>query len=497
VSELPMHTRPNILLIMTDQQRRQTVGANPGSWIDTPHIDRLAAEGVSFTDAYAACPICVPTRLTLLTGLHANRLNVNEPALDNGGGIPDASRTLPSLLRRAGYTTAVIGKTHVKPYGCDLGFEHSQLLENSDAVEYSRYLRQHGFNYKDVFHNAAYDGVWAYDARVPAEHFPAEWVTRNSVQYIRRQAGGAKPWFLWTSYFKPHNPYDPPAPYRGMLDASALPPPDAAEAELHEKPRVYDERRAFYLAKRKGVEPTQQDISNSRARYAECCLMLDDKVGRLVAALKESGQWDHTVVIYTSDHGDMLGDHHLWHKTLAYESSAGIPLVMRMPAARGAGQSAALASTIDLAPTCLALAGAEIPPEMPGRNLTDAYAATPADWRDELYIECSYYPSTLTAIRRGSWKYVHFINGGEEELYDLSADPAEVCNLAARDEYAGQKAELRRRLVELIRREGPAWALDGDDLAEVAFRPEYCRYSPARTAQSRLPAPPKASPRRK
>lgn len=485
-------TRPNILVIMTDQQRRETVGCNPNAWIATPNLERLAREGVNFQRAYAACPICVPTRVTFMSGLHANRVwtdGVGSP-MDNGGNVPDPDRTVASLLRRDGYTTAIVGKTHLKPYGCPLGFDESHLLENDPDVDYTRYLKRRCHSKKDFWHNCAYDGVFAHDTSLPFEDYAATWVTRWTNDYLRRQADARQPFFLWTSYFKPHNPYDPPAPYRGTIDPDTLPRPVRSEAEWQDKGRVYHERDAFYRARRKDAPVTEASIQEARARYCECVKMLDDDVGAIIATLEETGQWDNTTVIFTSDHGDLLGDHHLWHKTLAYEGSAGIPLLMRLPGETGAGQSTALAGTIDLAPTCLDMAGTPIPDDWQGRSLLPAYRETPDDWRDALYLECSYYPGTMTAICTDRWKYVHFVNGGEEELYDLAEDPDELKNRAADPSYGAERREMRRKLVELIRDEGPDWALAGHDLARLPFEPGYCRYSVHRPKM--MPAPPGA-----
>jgi arylsulfatase A-like enzyme len=478
--------RPNILVVMTDQQRRETVGALPGAWFATTGIDRIAAEGVAFTRAYAECPICVPTRATFLSGLHAHQLDVPGfgAALDNGGTVTPEHPNLARSLARAGYDTAIIGKTHLQPYGCDLGFAESHLLENScsDAVEYNRYLHGHGFQKDDYWHNSAYDGVWAYRSRVPLEHYGDAWVGRLSADYVRRQADGDHPFFLWASFYKPHNPYNPPAPYHGRIDPRSLPAPIRDDPDAASRGRVYREREAFYRARRAGREPTASDIQEARARYGECVQLVDDQVAALCEALRETGQWDNTAILFASDHGDMLGDHGHWHKTLAFESSAGVPLVLRVPGGARGARSDALVSTIDLMPTCLDLAGLPVPAALSGRSLLPLSLDPGTAGRDTLYLECSNFPGAWHAAVTRRWKYVHFVNGGEEELYDLHEDPEERRNLAGLPAFEDRRLRERERLVALLRTQGPAWALRSNRLAEIPFAASACRYTLEKSA---------------
>lgn len=475
--------RPNILLVMTDQQRRDSLSVNPGGWIRTPNIDRLAQAGVNYRRAYATCPICIPSRFTLLTGLHANRAAPRPGEipgtffhpLDNGGNVPDPEKTLPARLRRAGYATAVIGKTHMIPYYCPLGFDHSELMEMDPDDDYSRYLKQHGFDIADQRPNRGATGVRAYESPVPLEHYPSTWVTDRTIHYLEEQADVTSPFFLWCSYLRPHNPYNPPPPYHGSIDPKALPPPVAPpEAPLS----CYKDQVATL-----GYDTMRPDETMaSRARYAECVRLIDDSVGRIVDTLKQTGQWENTVILFTSDHGDSQGDLGLWHKATALETATGVPLVLRIPDRPGGRTSERLACLEDLAPTCLDLAGLPVPDAMDGTSLLASEDASPGPEREALLIECGFYPATVTAICTKRWKYIHHMNGGFEELYDRETDPEERYNLA--DSQADRAREMRAALVALIRKEGAPWYLQDGDLRAIPYDPRYNYY----TGQ-RLPAP--------
>lgn len=484
MSSSAQQNRPNILVIMTDQQRRETVGVHPNAWIPTPNIDSLAQAGTNFTRAYAECPICIPTRVSFLNGKHAHEVELEGfgSALDNGGTILSDENTLPKLLQQAGYYTAIIGKTHITPYGVELGFDHSQLLENSDSdkVAYANYLTDNNFTRDDYWHDSSYTGTRAYESRIPLEHFGDSWVGRNTVDFINAQAESDKPFFLWSSYYKPHNPYNPPTPYYGRIDPNCIPAPSVSKDEAKEKGQVYEERKQFYLSKSGAWTPSMIETQEARARYCECVLLIDDQVGETIKALKDTGQWENTAIIFVSDHGDMLGDHGLWHKSQAYESSAGVPLILKAPEVPANRHSDTFASTIDLMPTCLDLAGLKIPENLDGLSLTQLAQSDGNHLRNELYLECCNRESAWHAIVSDHWKYVHYYNGGEEELYDLDNDPNELFNLAKKPQYLEQKSIIRGKLLKLIQKQGPQWAVEGNDFAECEFTPENCRYTTSR-----------------
>jgi len=480
---MSQQNKPNILVIMTDQQRRETVGSHPAAWIQTPHIDRIAREGVNFTRAYAECPICVPSRITFMTGKHAHEIDLPQygSALDNGGAVLKGETTLPSILKAHHYHTAIVGKTHLAPYGCELGFEESHLLENSEDegnVEYTRYLREHGFEKDDYWHDSSYSGVQPYTSRVPLQHYGETWVGEKSVDYIRQQSGKEQPFFLWTSFYKPHNPYNPPAPYHGRVDPESLPVPATVEPTKFKRGRVHEERSTFYESKGATASLNPRKIQEARARYCECVQVIDDQIGAIIDTLVATGQWENTAIIFVSDHGDMLGDHGHWHKTLAYESSAGVPLLLKAPGLPRGEQSEELASTIDLMPTCLELAGIQLPTDIDGISLLEAARQPTRTQREALYLECSNRLSAWHAVVYENWKYIHFINGGEEELYDLNKDPDELSNLAGVPAFDKQQQSMRHTLRNTLKAQGPDWALTEEgELTECAYQARHCRYT--------------------
>lgn len=429
-------TRPNFIFMYTDDQRwdaLSVVQAEQGErgrypWFKTPHMDRIAAEGVRFRNAFVTLSLCAPSRAAFLTGRY-NHLN---GVIDNYTPFPTDSVTHASLMRAAGYTTAYIGKWHMGTQsGQRPGFSYS-----------ASYVGQG----KYVDCPFEIDGISA-----PTQGWVDDVATDYALDFIKRQSRD-KPFSVVLGFKAPHVPLDPPA--------------RAKERFTGEKwrlvPSMHD--RAIYRD-----PPAAKAAPNAERptplNYFRCISAIDDNVGRVLALLDELGLAENTVVVYASDNGYLHGEHSLGDKRCAYDESIRIPLLMRFPKRFPKGATIdEMVLNLDLAPTYLDLAGIAIPREMQGRSVVPLTQATRAgarpEWRKAFFYEYfleKQYPQTPTvfAVRTDTAKLVRY-PGREEwtEVFDLKADPYEVRNLAR--DPAG--AKLRVELEQLFAREQEAVA---------------------------------------
>ncbi|MFW6189773.1 MAG: sulfatase-like hydrolase/transferase [Planctomycetota bacterium] len=461
---------PNILLITTDEHNARALGYAGDPVIRTPNIDRLAEEGTVFERAYTTRPLCTPARATVWTGQHplTHGVRGNMYTGRKDGGVRDGAFTFSKRLRRAGYETGLIGKRHLAFRNeADIGLDHQELAEskfnfNPPGVkdDYRRWLEEQGHSNQEITTWERDDLDEEYRRHYGAIRFPLEeryyvdsWVGRRAVQWLRRPR--QRPFFLWVSFCSPHHPWDPPERYDEMYDPGDIPLPERRERELHDKPR----RQLEYLQHLgRGLPATTRDeemfveadlayekIPESIqrkmiSRYYGTITLVDDRIGRILATLEEDGRLDDTVVIFTSDHGDHLGEHWLWFKGVTrYEALVRVPFVVRMPgAAAGGRRSEALISLSDLAPTFLEWAGLEPAEACDGTSIRPLLEDPCAALREDLLIgtDCLVTPG---------WKYVR--NSDDvDELYDLKGDPGELYNLHGRNRHAEVERNLRGRL---------------------------------------------------
>lgn len=486
-----MTARPNILLITSDQQRADHLGVKGFDCVGTPAFDRLATEGVHFDRAYTPSPICTPARVSLLTGQYPSR----HRAWSIGVTVDPFPRpTLADRLAMAGYDTALFGKTHFVrredepshvtgvtdpdpalfhefdgPY---LGFEQIQACRGHTVnaipdMHYRAWLERAGVDYRDWFPKLGdhYDhwrcGHW----NIPAEYHDTEWVTGLTEHFIGARAGGDGPWFCMANYQDPHEPLVCPDPWFSGVDTSRLPLQEGA------RPGEFDDKPAFYAHATRGdwgglndgcgvpslFHNPAWDEQAALAMQATAGMVgfLDHGVGRLLTALEATGQADNTVILYTSDHGEMHGHHGFWAKGLApYDDSQRVPLLIWGSGVAAIGTTAALANLVDLPGTILALAGLEIPATMQGVDLTPILRGDATSVREETFIECrataAINQETVITDRH---KLLRYEPTGEGELYDLQEDPDQYVNLWDDAGHAALRQDLLQRLDD--RRERP------------------------------------------
>jgi arylsulfatase A-like enzyme len=458
--------RPNVILICTDQQRYDSLGCYGNHDVKTPNIDALAAEGVRFQTCYVQNPVCGPSRASLMTGRypHANGVWANGVAL--GEDQPLFTRSLAD----DGYDCGLVGKLHLTPaFGGRTerrladGFRYFKWAHDpahaSPDNAYHQWLRE---RFPTLFTEAQQD-VKLFHA-MPKEAHYTRWVTDEGIDFIASKRDKGKPFFLWLNYFDPHHPFVAPAEYRSLYDRDALAPPIGSSEELASKPPIHAEAsRESHAGNAPGfVDYTPAEIQEIRATYYAMVSQIDFEVGRLLSVLEERGLKNDTLVIFTSDHGEMLGDHGLLLKgPLFYEGAVRVPLVMRW--SNHLPQSVCEETTqwMDVGATILDAVGIAQPEHSEARSLLRLLAGDerPRGWALSEYRDsCFPYqpPVHATMLRAGTFKLVvyHAAPATDRErageLYDLESDPTEEINLWDDPAHRSTRSELVAALLDVL-----------------------------------------------
>lgn len=457
--------QPNILLLCTDQQRFDALGAYGNPHISTPHLDALAAEGVLFENCYVQSPVCAPSRASLMTGRYVTSHGLHA----NGVDLPPAERLFTRNLADAGYDCGLVGKLHLG--ACAQGRSEPRMDDGlrvfrwahdpypgSSENAYHRWLRA---RHPDLYQEAMRGGGAAFDAIPTSAHY-SHWVGQETIDFLRYDREDEAPFFFVANFFDPHHGFGAPQEYLDRYPLEEIPPPVTISGELDSKPRIQREasQRSYAGAARGYAEYTADELREARRAYFAMVSLIDDEVGRILTALEETGLDRDTIVVFTSDHGEMLGDHQLMLKgPFMYDCAVKVPLIIRWPGTSMPGtRRAELVQWVDLAPTFLDAAGLRIPEAMQGASLEPLIRGEKVPWRD--WALCQYrnsgtpYPEPVhvTMLRSGSSKImVHHSSPDRTaertgELYDLESDPYEMTNLWDQQEHR----ELRTRLQELL-----------------------------------------------
>lgn len=437
--------RPNVVLILTDQHQAGAMGNAGHPIVSTPRLDALAARGVSFTNAYCNNPLCVPSRSILLTGRHARSLGI----YDNKHILEANSVTLPRLLASAGYQTCLIGKMHFngeqfhgfdqRPYGDLLGQAHQPDPYRSP----DKGVNGLGDNLLEQAGPSGLPLALANTEVCVSE--AAKWLNA----YTSRRV--SNPFFLCVSFDKPHFPLAPPLGYFNKYEAMLEGWSGPAETIRDPVPFISEHLRVNDSGRYYGRSPELH--RRALAAYYGCVEWVDDAIGRLVDVIEYLGLGEQTLVIYSSDHGEMATAHGLWQKTVFFEESVRVPLIASWPGHWPGGVSCAgLAGLVDLLPTVCEVCGVQAPGDTEGVSLLPLVEGDKRAVRDRLFAESVVLGSPQHAgcmLRAGRWKYCYYLDG-TEELYDLEADPHEDQNLASMARagapppcLAGLREELR------------------------------------------------------
>lgn len=489
-----MSERPNILIITADHLRADALACNqsiatPSSlarFVQTPNLSRLASEGVNFTHCYTPNPICVPARASITTGNYPHRCTGQK---SNGGGIREDQPKLAELFSGAGYGTYAIGKLHYLPYASPgqprtlNGFQYAELHEEGRILgkfdplgnqrgleDYHDWLGDQGWPGHERAHGIGNNDAKPGTSPVPAGLHEEAWVATRSIDALERHrtTANGQPFLLWASFAKPHPPYDPPPPYNGMYDPRVLPKP-AGGWDGHE---MLD--RDFELFQRRSkfgwdwLSP--QTVQTIRAHYAGLLSFQDAMIGRILEHLGRQGLFENTIVVFASDHGDLLGDHGRFFKSCMYEGSVRVPLIWRFPGSDKIREHDRhhLAGLQDILPTLCSLAGVPLGQRVDGEDLSPILRDPGAKGR-EWIVSQTHDGGQKAMIRSRQWKFIWTELGGREELYDLVGDPEELHNLADQEDAGKMLDILRRELIAWCRANGDSGPLDGEGLKSSPF----------------------------
>jgi arylsulfatase len=482
--------RPNILFIMTDQLRWDCIGANGNRLIQTPHLDRLASASANFTHFFVQAPVCVPSRVSFFTGRypHSHRNRVNYTPLDRSEVL------MQSRLHKAGYATASVGKLHYYPSNVSeakrTGFDFVELHDGvpkldrfSDYVTWRKQFDpQANIHYRTLANDVPV-GRNPYRQALDEKYSETTWVGKRTRHYIRQLAAKDQPFFLFSSFWKPHSPFEVPQPFDAMYDDVQIPLPK--QMTLDEIMRLPPPLRTLILRFRPAYDTNRERLQWIYRSYYGAISHIDREVGSILDTLEETGVADNTIVVFCSDHGDQLLEHGLMGKNCFFEASVRVPLIIHFPKRVIPGVYEELVESVDVLPTLFELAGLPEPYPNQGRSLVGMVTQSGADYipREAVFSE-NIIPEVITAsrgmfefikgkgiaetrhpdakmVRTRRWKYIYYPEG-YEELYDLESDPQEMTNLAKDAGYQQQIYEMKDRLLH--------WLTTSDEPDQIAPR---------------------------
>ena len=453
----------NLLWIMADQMRGDCLGCLGHPVVQTPQLDALAARGTAFEAAYAQAPICTPSRVCCFSGRYVHA----HGAWWNGVPVSRPRVLLPQLLRSAGYHTGLIGKLHFLPQAERHGFDYSELHEEKLPVElsaYAQFLRRR----KPAVTGAADCTEWSDPAasvgicHLDEELEETRWAADRACRFLEQQSGA--PFFLFVSFIRPHSPYNPlPRFARRYADAD-IPEPEFNPSEWDRLPPRIRATAASWGWDRLSREA----FVEVRRHYYALCSQVDENVGRVLGCLAERGLADDTIVVFSSDHGDFLGQHGVLYKEHLWDGALHVPLIIADPRRRSPVRYAGLVETVDIFPTLLELLEFPIAAEIQGRSLLHVLESPAELHKDAVFAEFASYTvnrgvhdvldtcvdPNIVSVRTASWKYIHYA-GEAGELYDIRKDPGERHNRFA---DPGTR-EIRGELQELLLN----WRLTSND----------------------------------
>jgi len=420
--------RPNFVFFLTDDQRWDGMSCAGNPILETPNMDRIAEKGIRFENMFVTTSLCGPSRASFLTGKYVHDHGVRR----NGGELSLDQKTFPEMLKEAGYETAFIGKWHNKDLGKGRGFDYT-----------------FGFEGQGRYHNP-----------IIAENFGPEKeyqghvtdiLTDHAIQFLERKH--EKPFCLLLWFKAPHRSWLPAKRFEDLYKDMKMPEPSTFHDDYEGKPDAVKNTDM-----RIGDFDDVPDLDTFLKNYYRTLAGVDENVGRVLNVLDKRGFTDKTVVIYSGDNGFFLGEHHFFDKRLMYEPSIRVPLLVRYPSmVRPGTTNQEMVLNVDVGPTILDLAGAEIPGDMDGKSMKSLMQGKIIPWRKDFLYEYYEYPAVHSVrknrgVRTKRWKYIHYFEEPEEfELYDIKNDPEEMNNLYNNPAFKDVVAQLRERLMELRR----------------------------------------------
>jgi len=460
--KLPQHSdnRPNIILIMTDQQRFDTIRALGFDYMHTPNLDRLVKEGVSFEQCHVTAPSCAPSRASIFTGLYPHTTGIMRNA-------DTWQHSWIENLSESGYRCVNIGKMHTSPFTAPLGFHERHIVENPDRYLEGRYffdewdkalqtndvLKQQREWYRQREDYAECMGAfeWEQDEDMHSDMFVGDracWWIKNYPK--------TEPLFLQIGFPGPHPPYDPSPRFIDLYKDKELPLLPVTQEELDGQPPGFKKLRQHntevdHDSVVHSLNPTEEQRKRQRTYYLANVSMIDEKIGQILDTLDEQGYLSNCVVIFTSDHGDCLTDHGHIQKWTMYEQVTRVPLIVWSPGNIAQGKTVkGLCQAMDIGPTILEFAGLKVPDHMEAKSLSTALREDERDeWQEREFVFSEQIRDNnltetdfITMVRDKRWKLVHFLGESDGQLFDLEKDPVEAVNLWSAPDHNDQKTRL-------------------------------------------------------
>jgi arylsulfatase A-like enzyme len=448
-------SRANVLLIMADQFRFDALGAAGNKIIHTPNLDALAGTGVMFRECRVQHPVCMPSRACIFTGRYPSVHRVRT----NGVTLSRQEKTLAEVYLESGYRTGGAGKFHFIPQlGRQLptmethpdpfyGFEEFHIGEDGGVGEYGQWLKRYHPEFAGKPNNA-----------LPLELHNTHWAAAHTIDFIKDCAARREPFFAFCSFVAPHHPYNPPPPYQTMYKEGEMPPPVIRAGELDDKP-------PFFKADSKRWEDFSERLSYNRAQYYGSVTFIDDAIGSIVRTLGELQIRQDTLVVFTADHGDLLGDHGLWFKgPYHYRACANVPLIFNWPGRVQSGKAVdGIVQNIDLFPSITALTGINNPPGVQGKSQLAVLTSQTSDTgNSSALIEYGVsgvgapkfarelgHPDLYT-LYSPKWRLSYYPGKDYGELYDHESDPEEFVNRWRDPALEAVRRQLKDELLDRV-----------------------------------------------
>jgi choline-sulfatase len=449
-----MSNPQNILFITTDQQRRDSLPCYGLDFVQTPALDRIAGKGVVFENCSSVSPVCQPARASFILGQYPLVTGVTH----NFRWIRPDSPTIAGAFNRAGWNTAAIGKMHFHPWDNPESFTHRISAEDKRHYfrpdDYTLFLEQQGYT-RD--HPAAVPGyqehLGAVISPLPAELHIDSFIGDSAVRWIEEQ--GEAPFLCWVSFNSPHDPYDPPSELADLYEQAPVPQAVGSAAEVEHKPAYQSNILDFYkknlLYGTDYRNLTEPSIRRIREHYLATVTLVDRQIEKILAALDARGLSESTLVVFSSDHGDHLGDHGLPFKETFYESALTVPLIVVGPGVAAGKRCSAQVNWLDLHATFLSLAGIEVPDHVQGRDISTLFAepevlTDPHTGEEDPYYQVAFSELVGAAMVRDQRYKLVLCDDADGELYDLEEEPLEVNNHFRDPGFRDIREELSARL---------------------------------------------------
>jgi len=420
--------RPNMVFFLTDDQRWDGMSCAGNPVLETPNMDRIAAEGIRFENAFVTTSLCGPSRASFLTGKYAHIHGVRL----NGQSLPAEQTTFPELLKASGYETAFIGKWHNRDQGKGRGFDYTFGFKGQGR--YRNPVISENFGPEKEYEGHITD--------ILADH---------AIKFLKKEH--SRPFCLLLWFKAPHRSWIPAERFKNLFEGMRMPEPPTFHDSYEGKPEAV--RNADMKV---GDFEDVPDLDTFLKNYYRTLAGVDENIGRILEALDDLGLAEDTVVVHSGDNGFFLGEHHFFDKRLMYEESIRVPLLVRYPRIIRAGTVCReMALNVDVAPTLLELAGVPVPTDMQGKSLKPFLQGRDIPWRKDFLYEYYEYPAVHMVrkhrgVRTKRWKYIHYFEEPQEfELYDIQNDPGEMDNLFTNPAYRDVVTQLRERMVELRR----------------------------------------------